>query len=146
LILILLVTIVGGILFNALPLTDPPGISARIRAYLTTNQAKTAEDSDFPELRPRSYNVPPKRLFELVQSACYQLEWTVMSQDPASLRIHAVAQTSLLGFKDDVVIQVEAVLNGSVLRIRASSRVGRGDLGANTRHVLDLYKALDDAA
>ena len=138
--------VVAGILSNALPLTDPPGISARLRAYLTTHEAETAEDSDFPELRPRLYNVPPNRFIELVYSACRQLGWSVMSQDPASLRIHAVVQTSLLRFKDDVVIQVEAVSNGSLLRIRASSRVGRGDLGANTRHVLDLYRALDEVA
>jgi uncharacterized protein (DUF1499 family) len=28
------------------------------------------------------------------------------------------------------------------LMVRSTSRVGKGDLGANTRHVLDVYEAL----
>jgi len=27
--------------------------------------------------------------------------------------------------------------------VRGESRVGKGDLGANTRHILDLYDALE---
>ncbi len=29
--------------------------------------------------------------------------------------------------------------------VRSVSRVGQGDLGANTRHVMDLYDALEKA-
>ena len=35
--------------------------------------------------------------------------------------------------------------NQSALTVRSVSRVGKGDLGANTRHVLDLYDALATA-
>jgi uncharacterized protein (DUF1499 family) len=36
--------------------------------------------------------------------------------------------------------------SGSVLWVRSVSRVGKGDLGANTRHVMDLIDAVNAIA
>ena len=53
--------------------------------------------------------------------------------------------TPLWRFQDDVHIRVEPdpATDRAVLLIRSESRVGKGDLGTNTRHVLDLYAQLD---
>ena len=40
-------------------------------------------------------------------------------------------------------VEPDDATDGAVLLIRAESRVGKGDLGANTRHLLDLYAQLD---
>jgi len=40
---------------------------------------------------------------------------------------------------------VRLVPDGDVIKVelRSASRIGRGDLGANTRHVLDFYEQLE---
>jgi len=137
----------AGMIKNRLPWTEPPGPSERLTTYLNTHVAQTVEGSSFPELRPRHYeHVPPPQLFATVQGMIGKLPgWRVIEQDAAHASLHALVTTPLWRFQDDVHIRVEPepAGNGSVLLIRSESRVGKGDLGTNTRHVLDLYAQLD---
>jgi uncharacterized protein (DUF1499 family) len=73
------------------------------------------------------------------------MKWEVTSMDDAKNEIHAVVTTKLWKYKDDVVIQIQpAQPSGSWLWVRSSSRVGKGDLGANTRHIMDLVRYVDE--
>src|SRR2546426_6770046 len=136
--------IAAGIIANRLPLTDPPGLLTRLSTYLNTNVAETQENSPFPELRPRRYEAPPELLFDVVRRAAQNLKWEITVLDAGKKEIQAVVTTKVWGFKDDVTIQVQpAQPSGSWLWVRSSSRVGKGDLGANTRHILDLIQAVD---
>jgi len=144
LLLVPLLLAVGGLLLNRVPLLDPPGLGTRLRTYLTTNVAETRPDHAFPELRERSFSLPASELYPQVLEAVGSLGWRLVQDDPQALRLAAVVETPLLRFRDDVRIEVRPVAaEGSRLRVRSASRVGRGDFGANTRHVLDLYRALD---
>lgn len=136
--------LVAGILSNRLPLTDPPGFAMRLATYLNTNVAETAEGSPFAELQLRRYEAPEGLLFDAARRAVQGLKWTVTVQDEQKHEIQAVVTTKLWKFQDDVVLQVRpGQPSGSVLWIRAASRVGKGDLGANTRHVMDLIEAVN---
>ena len=137
----------GGLYLNRLPWEDPPGFSARLTTYLDQHVAETAEGSPFPELRPRHYaELSPDALFAVVEQAVQSMpNWTLAARDAKMRRIEAVVSTSWLHFQDDMTIHVvaEAKGPGSVLFLRSQSRIGHGDLGANTRHVLDLVTAID---
>jgi hypothetical protein len=136
----------GALLLNRVPLLDPPGVGARLRAYLTSNVAETRPEHPFAELRERSFDIPAEGLYARALEAVRALGWRVVEQDPRGLRLDAIVQTPLLRFRDDVRIEVHP--NGaraSRLYVRSASRVGRGDFGANTRHVLDLYRAAEAA-
>lgn len=136
--------IAAGIIANRLPLTDSPGLLTRLSTYLNTNVAETKEDSPFPELRSRRYAAPPELLFDVARRAAQSLHWEVTSLDATKKEILAVVTTKVWGFKDDVAIQIQpAQPSGNWLWIRSASRVGKGDLGANTRHVMDLVQAVD---
>lgn len=140
----IMLVVIGGIGFNRLPLTDPPGLVERIKRYLTTNVAETVPDSPFPELRPRWYAVSADRLLLAVRAACDRLRWQVVASGVSAGRLRAVAQTALWGFKDEVEVRTENdAEHGAWLYVRSASRVGRADLGANSRHVLDLFAAVD---
>ena len=132
---------------NAPPWSEPPGFSARLQAYLTTHVAETIEESQFPELRPRHYDeVPPDHLYGVIdQVASHMPNWEVIERNPSLRIIKVVASTPVIGFRDDVSMRVvpAADKRGSILFVASESRVGRGDLGSNTRHLLDLYAALD---
>lgn len=134
--------IVGGIVLNNPPIQTPPGFGKRLLTYLTMNTAETRHNHRFPELEIRCYPLPPTGLFTRVEHALAMLGWNIVTADQQQLSLHAVVETALLKFKDDIKIQLVNAPCGTELHIHSSSRVGRGDLGANTRHVMDLYTAL----
>lgn len=134
----------NAILRNRVPVAEPPGAVARLTTYLTRNVAETREDHRFPELRTRNFGVGADDLIEYVRRACVDLGWEDIGVDPQQKMVRAQIRTPLLGFVDDLEARAEAAEPTSArLHVRSSSRVGRGDLGANTRHVLDLYQAVE---
>ena len=134
----------AGIISNRLPLTDPPGLATRLSTYLNTNVAETTEDSPFAELQLRRYEAPEGLLLDVARRAVESLKWEIASLDAEKKEIQAVVTTKTWKFKDDVTVQVRpAQPSGSVLWVRSASRVGKGDLGANTRHVMDLVAAVN---
>ena len=131
----------AGLISNDLPWSDPPGAGTRLMTYLSTNVAETTSDSAFPELRPRAYAAPAALMFDVARRAAEALHWKV---EPEARKIEAVVTTRVIKFKDDVTIWVEA--DGeerSTLFARSASRVGVVDLGANTRHIMDLFETVD---
>jgi uncharacterized protein (DUF1499 family) len=75
------------------------------------------------------------------------LKWEISSLDAPKKEIQAVVTTKIWHFKDDVTIQIRpGQPSGSVLWVHSASRVGKGDLGANTRHVMDLVEAVNAIA
>ena len=131
----------GGLAVNRPPLLDPPGPGRRLVTYLTTNVAATSLDTEFPELETPVFEVPPPRLLAAAEQACNALGWRVLSVEPEAASLEAVVTSSLFRFKDDVSLKAVAHgEQGSALHVRSASRVGKGDLAANTRHILDLVK------
>ena len=145
--MLLAALLAGGLWMNNLPWDDPPGMGIRLQTYLESHVAETAEGSPFPELRPRHYpNVSPDQLFAHVERAVAGMpDWTIAARDAKRRRVEAVVSTPLLRFQDDVTINVtaEANGNGAVLFLRSQSRIGQGDLGANTRHILDVVAQVE---
>lgn len=134
----------AGLISNDLPWSDPPGMGNRLVTYLSTNVAETTSDSAFPELRPRTYAAPAALMFDVARRAAEALHWELGTVEPEARKIEAVATTRVIKFKDDVTIRVEA--DGeerSTLFTRSASRVGVVDLGANTRHIMDLFETVD---
>ena len=139
--------IAAGIIANRLPLTDAPGLITRLLTYLNTNVAETTADSPFAELQLRRYDAPEGLLLDIVRRAVQNLKWEITQLDAEKKELQAVVTTKIWKFKDDVTVQVRpAQPSGSLLWVRSASRVGKGDLGANTRHVMDLIEAVNSIA
>ncbi len=152
--LLLVVVVVGfvtllalGLRGNHLPMNDSPGSFIRYYTYLNTHVAETIDGSPFPELRPRSYALPADELFGKVKSTIGGMpHWEIVESKDDVRQLHAVVTTPLFRFKDDVTVSVVPQPGGKpAVMVRSVSRVGQGDLGANTRHVMDLYDALEKA-
>lgn len=134
----------AGLISNDLPWSDPPGMGTRLLTYLSTNVAETTPDTAFPELRPRTYAAPAALMFDVARRAAEALHWELSTVEPEERKIEAVVTTRVIKFKDDVTIWVEA--DGeerSTLFARSASRVGKWDLGANTRHLMNLFETVD---
>ena len=79
-----------------------------------------------------------------MEASADKLGWEIDSQRDQAYTLHVVVTTPLLGYQDDIYIKLLPITeNRNYLYIRSSSRKGRGDLGTNTRHILDLYHQID---
>lgn len=133
----------GALLLNRVPLLDSPGLSERLRVYLTTHVAELSDQARFPELQVQDDARDPATLYADTLRAVEQLGWEIAAHDEAQRRIDAVVTTGLWKFKDDVSIRIAAQPNGlSRLYARSQSRVGKGDFGANERHLRELAEAV----
>lgn len=99
-----------------------------------------AQHAAYPELHTWHSEADTAATFERALKTAREMGWQIVAADPASGRIEATDTTFWFGFKDDIVIRVEAEGEGSKLDIRSVSRVGKSDVGANaarTRTFLD---------
>jgi len=53
-----------------------------------------------------------------------------------------VVETRLWRFRDDVEVKLIPGERGTEIHVRSASRVGKGDFGTNTRHILSLLQCL----
>ena len=133
----------GALVQNNLYWDLSPGFSERLNTYLTTNIAETRQDHDYPELRLRRFEQSAGELYAALPKAVEKLGWENLQQDERSMEVIAEAVTPLWKFRDDVLMRVLPLPDGgSALYIKAVSRVGKGDLGANTNHIMRLYELL----
>ena len=134
----------GALLLNRPPLFAPPGLLERLRTYLQTNIAETRPEHPFPELRTPLVPVDEAAAQAAVVAAMQRLGWS----DVQGMRgeVRAVVVTPLFRFRDDVTVRLEEAGGGTLLHARSASRVGKGDLAANARHLRDLFGAVEHLA
>ncbi len=124
-------------------LEDPPAFVAimPIRAGAPNSAVHAgAELADqqrrgYADLGPRIFARPPEEVFVLALAAAQEMNWEIVAVVPEEGRLEATATTFWFGFKDDVVVRVNAHEKGSRLDVRSVSRVGRSDIGVNARRI-----------
>jgi uncharacterized protein (DUF1499 family) len=141
LVLLPVLLVVGALWLNRAPLLQAPGPLARLQIYLTTHVAATRRGHERPELRPLVLKASIGEVRERVIEAMQRLHWQQIRHEQAVVR--AVVVSPLWRFKDDVEVQLQPTRVGVQVDVRSRSRVGKGDLAANTRHILELYRELE---
>ncbi|MGH8580374.1 MAG: DUF1499 domain-containing protein [Gammaproteobacteria bacterium] len=144
LLLFLLITglLAGALVANGTSWNEPPGALKRLGIYLGTNVA-TTENSPLPEIKPRHYPLTSERAIKTIRQALAELGWVELAYDPERNELRAVVTTRLWRFKDDLRIWVEEKEGDCVIHAHSQSRLGKGDLGANARHILDFFETLE---
>lgn len=105
-----------------------------------------AQLAAYPDLRTHRIDEAPAQAFERALQTARTMGWDIVAADPAAGRIEASDTTFWFGFKDDVVIRVEADGSGSRIDVRSVSRVGKSDVGTNARRIRAYLRALDAQA
>ena len=129
---------------------DPPRFRkiAALPAHKGRDLSYPAHFSDpqraaYPDLAPSGLQEPPEKAFPKVEAAARSMAgWEIVSADPSSGVLEAVALTRLLRFRDDVVIELRASGAGSAVHMRSRSRLGRSDFGANAARIRAFLRAL----
>ncbi len=101
-----------------------------------------AQAGAYPDLRTHRMAAAPADAFKRALQAARDMGWEIVAADAAAGRIEATDTTFWFGFKDDVVIRVEADGAGSRVDVRSVSRVGVGDVGANAKRIRAYLQAL----
>ncbi|WP_051305910.1 DUF1499 domain-containing protein [Desulfogranum mediterraneum] len=98
----------------------------------------------YGEVQPLFSVLPQATVYHSCRELVREFGWQLVSEDAAQGRLEAVATTPLLGFKDDVVILVQATGQGSRVDLRSASRVGVSDFGANAARIAAFLNRLQE--
>lgn len=101
-----------------------------------------AQREGYPDLGPLRMDLPPSEAFAKAEQVARDMGWEIVAADPATGRIEATDTTLWFGFKDDIVIRVEADGEGSRVDMRSVSRVGKSDVGTNAKRIRAYLQAL----
>lgn len=121
---------------------DPPVFSAAVP--LRDAAANSLEiDPDTLERQRQAYpGVVTLHTDSSIEAAFYraqvtarELGWDIHREDLNAGYIEAVDTTSIMGFKDDIVIRLRTNAQGTLVDLRSASRVGISDLGANAARI-----------
>jgi len=114
--------------------------------------AKTAalQEKAYPDIEPLEEDVVPLLAYRAALAVVRKRKWLIVdAREPSARRrdgvIEAVARTFFMGFRDDVVVRVSPLDDGSQIDVRSASRIGVSDLGTNAARVRALLSDIDDA-
>lgn len=107
-----------------------------------TPEIAAIQKQAYPDLKTLHTNLDARAAFKRSLAVAEKLGWEIYARDPEFARIEAVDTTFWFGFKDDVVIRIEASgEGGSRIDLRSVSRVGGGDAGTNARRIQSFISA-----
>ena len=122
---------------DANPVTSPAPEKAEL-------QAKA-----YPDIGPMFLERSAPVVYALVSEAIDRLGWTVVvNETPGESgvgRIEATDSTMIMGFTDDVVVQVKGNDANTLVDIRSASRYGMHDFGTNAERIRDFYSEVNTA-
>ncbi len=111
--------------------------------YAGEEVARQQRDA-YPDILPLSTDIYPAILFDHALATAESMGWEIVAVDQDLGRIEATDTTTWFGFKDDVVIRIQASDGGSLVDMRSKSRVGMSDIGANAARIRRYLDALEE--
>src|ERR1700674_3861352 len=123
---------------------DPPRFQAVALA-----RPRGANAVAYPGIKPIEIDASADEAYNIMLSIVERRGWRVLDSLPPrgaerDGRIEAVAQTLIMGFREDVVIRVRAVERGVRVDMRSASRYGTHDLGSNARRIESAFAEFAD--
>ena len=98
----------------------------------------------YPDIGPMALERSAPEVFSIVHEAVERLGWTiVLNEAPGETgigRIEANDRTLIMGFTDDVLIQIKGDDAHAIVDVRSVSRYGMHDLGANAARIRKLFE------
>jgi len=110
----------------------------------TAEQQRTA----YPEIEPLQEEASPRAAYQAVLAVMTKRKWKLYPSPPERGRdgqVEGVARTPPLGIRNDVVVRIRAIPDGSRIDARSSSRYGNFDFGSNAALIRRLLDDVDDA-
>ncbi len=102
-----------------------------------------AQDDAYPDLEPMVLERSAPEVFSIVHEAVDRLGWDIVVSEPPGEtgigHIEATARSLIMGFTNDVVIQIKGDDAHAQIDARSVSRYGMTDFGANAKYIRKLF-------
>ncbi len=133
---------------------DPPHFSVRAASGsgINTNEPPRVnavlQKQYYPDVTGRRYQLSADGIAAQISALAAESGWSQTHGGPVAQPngewiIEGTVTTTILGFKDDVVIRVTDEGESTYVDMRSASRFGGADLGANARRIVAFMNALD---
>lgn len=99
------------------------------------SETAATQKQAYPNVKSLTSSLAPSAALEKAAATLEAQGLEVANVDTNLGVVEATATTAWFGFKDDVVVRVQADGTGSVIDVRSVSRVGRSDIGANAARI-----------
>lgn len=137
---------------------DPPQfeVIARVRPRAANpvvypgSAVAAQQRAAYPDIQPLRYEEPAPAVYRAVLAALRKNKSLLILDERSPVpgrrdgRIEAVARTTIMGFRDDVVVRVRGTASGTTIDIRSASRYGSRDFGSNARRIRALAEAIEE--
>ncbi len=111
--------------------------------FASLEEWRAAHRQGYPDIAPILINKNPSEVLASARALATSKGWTVASVDPQNLQMEATAYAGYLRFRDDVIVKVTPVVDGSSrVDMRSVSRVGLSDLGYNAARIREFLTEL----
>jgi hypothetical protein len=137
--------------------SDPPRFlavasarpSSANRVAYPGEEAALRQRIAYPVVRPLEIEGSPDEIFNIALSLVERRGWRVLDSvtprgGQREGRIEAVAQTVIMGFREDISIRVRTASGVVRVDMRSASRYGNHDLGSNARRIERFLSDLID--
>jgi uncharacterized protein (DUF1499 family) len=99
----------------------------------------------YPDIQPVTLRLPSQQAFTHAIRATDAMGWDIVAVSPAEGRIEATDTTLWFGFKDDIVVRIQARGDESRIDVRSVSRIGKSDVGTNAQRIRAYVRRLSEA-
>ena len=112
-------------------------------------EAAQKQRAVYPDIAPLQLDATPQDSYDTALDVLTKRRWRVVDARAPQAgrrdgRIEAVARTTLMGFRDDVVVRVRASSGGSRVDVRSASRYGTRDFGSNAKRIRALLEEIEE--
>ncbi|MEL6287773.1 MAG: DUF1499 domain-containing protein [Pseudomonadota bacterium] len=140
-------------------LGDPPDFLARPSAGASPSllaaadgdgMDPAAQQQAYPDIAPLIISRPLSDAFDAARAIATREGFDIVAEQPPQANdgaagegvIHAVDETVVMGFRDDVVFRVASVGGRTRVDLRSASRYGQHDFGRNAQRIRRLRRLL----
>ncbi len=107
---------------------------------------RSAHRENYPDIEPVIINKAPDLVIADARALTEERGWEIAQYSPEVGRLEATATAGFIRFKDDVVVEVTAIADGTTrVDMRSISRVGGSDLGYNAARIEAFLADLEAA-
>ncbi len=101
---------------------------------------RQAQEGAYPDLQTLASDLSVQEAVKRAAEILSEMGLVIVAVTPAQGLVEATATSFWFGFKDDVVVRVQASGNESKIDLRSVSRIGQSDLGANAARIREFLR------
>jgi hypothetical protein len=116
-------------------------------AFPRINNVETGKTPQYPDLKLRSYDVAPQKVYALLREIAETSPgWKLSGHGfgPGSWSVQAVRILNVPPSKYDVHVKITRQGAQALVSVRSTSQWGKWDFGQNARNIREILRLLDE--